>query len=321
MAAYGLLAASTAWAFRHELTAPGASSFALAGATALLLAVAASEAAGFAGTAVLGYAAAGALAAASTMRMAEVGGSRAFRETRGGRAVAAWTRFAAKTAESRYLVPKLLVLTIAIAAVSVPASMLVDADSAEPAFYRDFGPVTLYSSALMLLAGTMGLLAWKKDRAAGGRGLSRDLWGAWGLAFAILAFDATPNLHGHIGGVIQSTTPFDHPFGFHRPSDFIVAVYGLAGVGISLLLWRQVFEHPVAILYFAGAVPFAMLTVAVDGFASHGWTPCVLEEGAELMAITFFVGGFARRYREARQPRLAQVTVFEPRRDQALAAA
>ena len=41
------------------------------------------------------------------------------------------------------------------------------------------------------------------------------------------------------------------------------------------------------------------LTVAVDGFASHGWTLTVLEEGAELMAIAFFVAGFAQRYRDA----------------------
>jgi hypothetical protein len=135
----------------------------------------------------------------------------------------------------------------------------------------------------------------------------------------VLAFDATPNFHGHIGGVIQDYTPFDHPFGFHRPSDFIVAVYGLAGLSISVMLWRQVFEHPVAILYFAGAVPFAMLTVAVDGFATHGWAPCVLEEGAELLAISFFAGGFARRYREARQPRRAVITEL-PVRAEALAA-
>jgi hypothetical protein len=136
----------------------------------------------------------------------------------------------------------------------------------------------------------------------------------------VLAFDATPDLHGKLGGLIGSFTSFDHPFGFHRPSDFIIAVYGLAGLSISLLLWRQVFEHPVAILYFAGAVPFAMLTVAVDGFASHGWTQTVLEEGAELLAISFFAGGFARRYREARQPRRAVVTQLPRRADAELEA-
>jgi|GEM_PF-2027263 len=320
MAAYGLLAGATAWAFRHEFTAPRASSVALSGATGLLIGVAVAEAASLEATPVLAFAAAAALGAAAALRIAEAGGARAFRASRPGAAVIAWSRFASRTAERRYLVPTLLGLSVLVAAVSIPASYVIDPDSAEPAFYRDFGPVTVYSSALMLLAGTMGLAAWRRDRTASGRGLGRDLWAAWGLAFVVLAFDATPNFHGHIGGLIQSATPFDHPFGFHRPSDFIVAVYGLAGLGISLLLWRQVFEHPVAILYFAGAVPFAMLTVAVDGFASHGWAPCVIEEGAELMAISFFAGAFARRLREARQPRAAQVTAFAPRQLEAVAA-
>jgi hypothetical protein len=321
MATYGLLAAATAWAFRHEFAARRGSAVALAAATALLIGVAGSEAISLGATPAVALSAASALAAASLLRHREIAGGRAFRSSAAGRAVAAWTRFAGRAAESRYLVAKLLGVSVAVAAVSIPASYAIDAGSAEPAFFRDFGPVTFYSSALMLLAGTMGLMAWRRDQAAERRGLGRDLWGAWGLAFAALAFDATPNLHGHIGGLVQSYTPFDHPFGFHRPSDFIVAVYGLAGIGVSLLLWRQVFEHPVAILYFAGAVPFAMLTVAIDGFASHGWAPCVIEEGAELLAISFFVGAFARRLREARQPRVARVAAFQPRREEALAAA
>jgi hypothetical protein len=165
--------------------------------------------------------------------------------------------------------------------------------------FRDFGTVTLYSSALMLVAGSLGLAAWRNGRAESGRGLRRDLWGAWGLAFAVLAFDATPDIHGKLGWLVQEYTAFDHPLGFHRPSDLIVGVYGLAGLAVSAILWRQVFEHPRAILYFFGAVPFAVLTVAIDGFASHAWTVTVLEEGAELLAITFFVAGFAQRYRES----------------------
>jgi hypothetical protein len=253
------------------------------------------------------------------LRTRESAGREAFAESAGGRKVQAWVAFAGKTANARFLVAKLMLLSVAVAAVSLGGSALVDPGSAEPAFFRDFGPLTFYSSALMLLAGTMGLAAWKRDSRSAGRGLTRDLWAAWGLAFAVLAFDATPNVHGHIGGLVQAYTPFDHPFGFHRPSDFIVAVYGLAGLGISVLLWRQAFEHPKAILYFFGAVPFAMLTVAVDGFASHGWTQCVLEEGAELLAISFFVGGFARRYRESRPAQRAEITRL-PRKAEQLAA-
>jgi hypothetical protein len=170
---------------------------------------------------------------------------------------------------------------------------------AEPVMFRDFGAVTLLSSALMLAAGVLGMAAWRKDRVRSGREFGADLWAVWGLAFAVLAFDATPNIHGHVGGALASMTGTEGPLGFHRWSDAMVGVYGLAGVAISLVLWRQVFEHPRAILRFAGAVPFAMMTVAVDGFASHGWTLTVLEEGAELMAIAFFVSGFAQRYRES----------------------
>jgi hypothetical protein len=319
MVSYAAMGLATAWMFRDELTAGRPSSLGLAlAATSLVAAVTAGvfepQAA-----AILAYASAGALTTAAVLRIGEAGGRRAFEDSSAGQKVSAWVRFAARAAESRFLVLKLMAFSVAVAAVSVAASAAVDPDSAEPAFFRDFGPVTFYSSGLMLLAGTMGLIAWARDRKAEGRGITRDLWGAWGLAFVVLAFDATPNFHGHIGGVIQDYTPFDHPFGFHRPSDFIVAVYGLAGLSISVMLWRQVFEHPVAILYFAGAVPFAMLTVAVDGFATHGWAPCVLEEGAELLAISFFAGGFARRYREARQPRRAVITEL-PVRAEALAA-
>ncbi len=308
-AAYALTAAATAWMFRHEFLASRASSPVLAVATIAAGAAFGLEAAAVSGASAAALAAGVFLAGASVLRVREAAGRSETASKGIVPAARALEAFAGRLARTRYLTPALVVFTGVFAATALAGSAAIDPRSAEPDLFRDFGPVTFLSSAMMLVAGTMGISAWRKD---GGRAIYRDLWGAWGLAFAILAFDATPDIHGKLGGLISATTPFDHPFGFHRPSDFIVAVYGLTGMAISALLWKQVFEHPKAILYFLGAAPFAVLTVAIDGFASHAWTITVIEEGAELMALAFFVGGFAQRYRESHKAP-AQVIELAPR--------
>jgi hypothetical protein len=298
LAAYALTAAATAYVFRHELLAARASSLALALATGGITAALGLEAAGVEATGLALFSAAG-LAAAGAMRVAEISGADERLEGRFEESFGRAEAGVARIARMPQLTIKLVAGTAMFAALSLGVSALIAPDMAEPVMFRDFGAVTLLSSALMLAAGVLGMAAWRKDRVRSGREFGADLWAVWGLAFAVLAFDATPNIHGHVGGALASMTGTEGPLGFHRWSDAMVGVYGLAGVAISLVLWRQVFEHPRAILRFAGAVPFAMMTVAVDGFASHGWTLTVLEEGAELMAIAFFVSGFAQRYRES----------------------
>lgn len=296
VAAYALTGGASAWAFRHELFARRASSAGIAIATAGMVAALGLEAAGSSAAAAVATASAVALVAASALRIRELQAPAAARESAAGPRVAGVLH---RVATTPWLTAKLAAASVAVAGLSLAVSAAAWPETAEPMLFRDFGTVTLYSSALMLVAGSLGLAAWRNGRAESGRGLTRDLWGAWGLAFAVLAFDATPDIHGKLGWLVQEYTAFDHPLGFHRPSDLIVGVYGLAGLAVSAILWRQVFEHPRAILYFFGAVPFAVLTVAIDGFASHAWTVTVLEEGAELLAITFFVAGFAQRYRES----------------------
>ncbi len=311
-ASYGLTVASTAWFFRHEFFAGRASSLTFAAATVAAGGAFALQATAVNGGSALAAFAAVTLAGASLLRVRETSSARTHGAgARSNPFVLAANRLestAARFAAMPLLTARLLVFTAAFAGLALAGSAAIDPHSAEPDLFRDFGPVTFLSSALMLVAGTMGISAWRKD---GERAIYRDLWGAWGLAFAILAFDATPDIHGKLGGLVSAATPFDHPFGFHRPSDFIVAVYGLSGLAISAVLWKQVFEHPKAILYFFGAAPFAVLTVAIDGFAAHAWTITLVEEGAELMALAFFVGGFAQRYRESAQANSAASQVID----------
>ena len=298
LAAYALTGIGAGYIFRHELLARRASAMALTIAVAAIGAAFGLEAAGISATGLTLFGAA-ILTAASVTRLSELSGADDRAAERFESTFTAFEARAASLARVPFLSGVLVAAAAGVAAVSLGVSYLIAPDMKEPLMFRDFGAVTFYSSAMMLTAGVLGMAAWKRDRAASGREFGGDLWAMWGLAFAVLAFDATPNIHGHLGGMLASVTGTEGPLGFHRWSDALVGVYGLAGLAISAVLWRQVFQHPRAILRFAGAVPFAMLTVAVDGFASHGWTLTVLEEGAELMAIAFFVSGFAQRYRES----------------------
>lgn len=298
LAAYAFTGIGAGYLFRHELLAGRASSSALAAALAVTGAAFALEATGVAVTGVT-VSGAALLAMAGGLRLAELSRGKSRAGGHFARAYAAFEAPATRFARVPQLTAVLVGVSAVVAAVSLGVSYLAAPGMDEPVMFRDFGAVTLYSSLMMLAAGTFGISAWWRDCAASGRALGGDLWAMWGLAFAILAFDATPDVHGHLGGMLAAATGSEGPLGFHRWSDAIVGVYGLAGVAISVVLWRQLLEHPRAILRFAGAVPFAMLSVAVDGFASHGWTLTLLEEGAELMAIAFFVSGFAQRYRES----------------------
>jgi len=319
MGAYALSALATGLAFRHEVFSGRGSGIALAAAGVTLSGAMLTEAAGLSGSTALAFIGAPMLLAAGLTRWGEVTGTSERIETRAVEGWLASERFAHRVATMPMLTVRLVALCVAVGAVALAGSAVVDPGSLEPAFYRDFGPVTFFSSGLMLLAGVMGISAWRRDRSRTGRDVTSDLWAVWGIGFIVLAFDATPNLHGHLGGFVESLTGVEHPFGFHRTSDAMVAVYALTGLAITGVLGRQVFQHPTAILRFSGAIPFGIATIALDGYVDRGWAACVLEEGAELMALCFFISGFAQRYRESGEP-VAEVVELPARGERMLAA-
>ena len=310
LAGYALSAALVAWAFRGEVTADRASA-------ALIVTGGALAAGALAYEAVTGDAAMP-LLAASGLVMLTAAGTRAW-ESRpvvsfdraslpGKRLPRTVERTLARVepslrqlARSRNLALTMLAVSSVVVAVSVAAGRALFGSGEEHQLFRDFGPVTFFMSGLMLLGGAFGLLAWQRDRGATGRPFYADLWAVWGLGFILLAIEAPLDVHGRVGGLISWATPIDHPFGFNRTSDAIVAFYGLAGIGLTALLAKQLFEYPMAIVRFGAAVPAAAVVIAIDGFLGHSAFMWVLEESVELVAASFFVAGFAERYRAARR--------------------
>jgi hypothetical protein len=176
---------------------------------------------------------------------------------------------AREIARSPQLTLKLLAISAVVVAMAVGTGRAVFGAGEEHQLFRDFGPVTFLSSALLITGGVMGLLAWRNTRGGTGRPFYGDLWAAWGSGFIVLALMQPLDVHGRAGGLIAAVTGVDHPLGFNATSDAIIAVYGLAGMGITALLAKQMLEQPRAIARFAMAVPAVGLMIAVDGFLGH----------------------------------------------------
>jgi hypothetical protein len=202
-------------------------------------------------------------------------------------------------ARAKNLTVTLLAVSAVVVALSVGVGRAAFGAGEEHQLFRDFGPVTFISSALLITGGTLGVLGWRNTRETTGRPFYGDLWAAWGLGFILLAIEQPLDLHGRVGGPIAMATGVEHPFGFNATSDLIVAVYGLAGMAVTALLARQLLEHPAAVARFAMAVPAVGFFIAIDGFLGHSAFMWVFEESVELVAAAFFVTGFALRYRES----------------------
>ncbi|MCC7363566.1 MAG: hypothetical protein IT303_04270 [Dehalococcoidia bacterium] len=161
--------------------------------------------------------------------------------------------------------------------------------------FRDIGPVTALSVVGILAVGYLGLLIAAAEAPAGGIRRLTNFWALAGAGFLVLSLDAPLDLHGRLGGAIQSQTALAQDLGFHQTSDAVLAVYMLAGLAVAAVYWREVLRYPVVLAHLIAGVFLMGGTVAIDGFGAHSSLTWVLEETVELWAIAAFVGGFAVR--------------------------
>jgi hypothetical protein len=325
LAAYALTALLVAWAFRGEVTSGRASASLIlvggaAAAGALLFeAVSGDSAYAFltaSGVVML------AAAAARTFEVRQPRTSRTRSSLPGRRLPARAERLldavepaVAEIARSQMLTLKLIAISTVVVGLAAGAGRVMFGSGEEHQLFRDFGPVTLVSSTFLVLGGVMGLLSWRNSRQATGRPVYGDLWAAWGLGFIVLALMQPLDLHGRAGGLIAMVTGVEHPLGFNATSDAIIAVYGLAGIGITAVLAKQMVERPAAVARFAMAVPAVGLMIAIDGFLGHSAFMWVFEESVELVAASFFVAGFAQAYRQSLPAATAAEPIpFQPRK-------
>ncbi len=309
LAAYALTAGLVAWAFRGEVTSGRAS--------ASLVVVGGATAAGaLAFEAVTSDAAYAALAASGAVMLAAAA-SRAVEVRRPAsqfrpamlpgcglptpiaRLLDSVEPTVREIARTPVLTPKLLAISAVVVAMAAGAGRAAMGSGEEHQLFRDFGPVTFVSSAFLITGGVMGVLAWRNTRANTGRRFYGDLWAAWGIGFIVLAVMQPLDLHGRAGGLIAMATGVEHPLGFNATSDAIIAVYGLAGIGITALFAKQMLESPAAIARFAMTVPAVGLMITIDGFLGHSAFMWVFEESVELVAASFFVAGFAQAFRQS----------------------
>lgn len=182
--------------------------------------------------------------------------------------------------------------------------------------FRESGIVT-YGSVLLL-----GLISWtsfaigklRRDR---DRQLLRDpraVWIAIGVGFAFLALDDLAQIHENLDKLIHSLAGARTTALTDRLDDLIIAVYGLAGLGVLWLCRSELCRFRGLLPWLGLGFMLLVLQVGLDVISNRDewldWLAVteaqrplyadvmtVFEEGAKLFAETAFLSGFvlARR--------------------------
>lgn len=204
---------------------------------------------------------------------------------------------AARLADMPSLLPRLFLLAGIVSVGSAVIGYLVFGEGEQHQLFRDVGPVSLYSVAQTLLVAALGLLiALRESRHRDFRDLN-NFWFLAGLGFLFLSIDGPLDLHGKVGGWVTDATGAEHPLGFHRVSDFIIALYMVAGLVVAAAHYREITAYPRVLQCFFTAAVFVATMVVIDGFAEQTPTVWVIEETIKLFAGVFFIAAFMERYR------------------------
>lgn len=197
------------------------------------------------------------------------------------------------------LIPTMLLLATATCLLSALLGYVIFGSGNQHQLFRDIGPISLYSVLQTLAVASLGwLISTRQNRYGDWRDLN-NFWFLAGLGFFFLSIDGPIDLHGRVGKMLTDQTGIEHPFGFHRFSDFIIALYMFAGLIVAAVHYHELVAHPRVIQYFFTAAIFVAAMVAIDGFVTQTPTVWVIEETIKLFAGVFFVAAFTERYRIA----------------------
>lgn len=208
-------------------------------------------------------------------------------------------RFGQRMVGMQALIPTMLGLAAAVCLISALIGYVALGSGNQHQLFRDIGPISLYSVLQTLAVAALGWLITKREsRHRDWRDLN-NFWFLAGLGFFFLSIDGPIDLHGRVGKIIADQTGIEHPFGFHRFSDFIIATYMVTGLIVAAVHYQELVAYPRVLQYFFTAAVFVAAMVAIDGFATQTSTVWVVEETIKLFAGVFFVAAFTERYRIA----------------------
>jgi hypothetical protein len=172
-------------------------------------------------------------------------------------------------------------------------------------FFRDIGPVTAFAALETLAIGYAGMLIARGEQPNRSAWRWLNFWFLAGAGFLLLTLDAPLDLHGRLGHFLDARLTVAQDIGFHGTGDAILALYMVTGLTVAAVYWRELLRHPKVIAHLAVGGAFLAAAIRIDGFEAHTSQMWVLEEGVELMGLSWIVGAFALRLNAAtgrRQP-------------------
>ncbi|MGK2966631.1 MAG: hypothetical protein ACSLFM_13655 [Tepidiformaceae bacterium] len=158
----------------------------------------------------------------------------------------------------------------------------------------------------MALAGVLGIAAW----AASNGEPRRVFWLLAGTGFVLLAVDELRSVHERVGRWLDGQG-VPKPPGVNHMDDVVLLSYGVAGLVLCAVYWREVARPGVAAPFLLGFAALAV-SIGIDALAPvEGAWPKV-EEVIETGGTLLFLVGFWRRYAEVSLRRTSSARAAAP---------
>ncbi len=197
------------------------------------------------------------------------------------------------------VITALLVLNALVLAITSYFFLAQDADWA----LSEFGVLNSFDAAQLLLAGVLGMLAFRlfwlgpNERATHGERAGIFLWGAVGLGLIVFAFDDFFGVHERLGGWIARNADVI-PLATNNADDIMTLMYGVLGLIILAVFRHELFTiRASAVLLVVGVLASAMM-LGTDAFGHGPIKP--LERPSQVAAVGILLLSMGVRYIEVR---------------------
>jgi hypothetical protein len=164
--------------------------------------------------------------------------------------------------------------------------------------FDEYGPMTSAKAIASMLAGLLGVAIWQAMAPGTGKWTDgRYFWLLAGLGLIFMGFDDYFQVHETLGRESWERWQFDPPL-FNHTDDMIVAVYGVAGLALVAVYWREIVFGGLSGVLLAGALAAAAVMTVVDATAEHGTLAAGVEDPAHVVSSALFLAAFAVKWRE-----------------------
>ncbi len=208
------------------------------------------------------------------------------------------------------VITALLVLNALVLAITSYFFLAQDADWA----LSEFGVLNSFDAAQLLLAGALGMLAFRlfwlgpNERATHGERAGIFLWGAIGPGLIVFGFDDFFGVHERLGGWIARNADVI-PLATNNADDIMTLIYGVIGLIILAVFRHELFTiRASAVLLVVGVLASAMM-LGTDAFGHGPIKP--LERPSQVTAVGILLLSMGVRYIEVRSalPRRVEQSV------------